>query len=99
MHRRLHVDLWKSQCQNSKTAEYYDDIQSGYDAAEASQVIYVHEGAFAETLALNNPEEVSVKGGYNCNFSSNNGTYTTVRGSLTVGAVSGGVKMANIVIR
>jgi RHS repeat-associated protein len=50
------------------TPQYFDTIQSAYNAALDGNVIQVRAGTFTENLSLNSNISVTISGGYNCSF-------------------------------
>ncbi len=66
-------------------SEYYTDLQSAYDAASDSSVIMAQSYPFSEDVDLNRNISVTLKGGYDCQYSDNT-SFTTISGSLTVRA-------------
>jgi hypothetical protein len=64
---------------------------------EADDVIQAQATTFTETLVLENPESLMLKGGYNSDFVLNPGK-TTLSGSLTMRGV-GGVTVENLTIK
>lgn len=79
----------------AETSAYYTSIQTAYDAATTNQTVQLQATDFSENLILANPNAVSLKGGYNADFSAHPGL-TTVTGTVTI---SGGrVTVENITI-
>jgi PKD repeat protein len=78
-----------------------DSIQSAYDAAADGNYIEPLSLTFEGNLSFTQNKSVTLKGGYNCEYSSS-GAFTTVRGAVTIGGPAsgtGGVTVVNIVIR
>ncbi|NVN91363.1 MAG: hypothetical protein HXX11_12280 [Desulfuromonadales bacterium] len=82
---------------NANTSAYYDTIQSGYDAAGSNHAVLMHAVSFTGDLALDNPNSVDLKGGFDCNYGTNTGAFTTVAGTATL--TGGTVTVENIVVR
>jgi len=52
---------------------------------------------FSETLSFGLDRTVTLKGGYDCDFVTNSGSYSTINGSLTISA--GAVIIENMKIK
>ncbi len=77
-------------------SQYYTSILGAYSAAVDGDIILMQEYPFAETLVLDRNVSVTLKGGYDCNYTSNPG-FVTISGPLTV---SGGtVAVENLVLK
>ncbi len=63
----------------------YATIQEAYDAAANDALLKARVGTTSEDILLDRDRKVTIKGGYNSNFSSQSG-FTAIDGSLTVGA-------------
>ncbi|QSV47414.1 hypothetical protein JZM60_11880 [Geobacter benzoatilyticus] len=76
---------------------YYDTLQGAYNAATTGAVIQALTTTSTPlgTLTMNGGKAVTLKGGYNGDFSSNSG-YTTSVGTLTV--VNGTLIVENVVV-
>lgn len=79
------------------TPVYYDTLQGAYNAASAGAVIQTLTTTSTPlgTLTMNGGKSVTLKGGYNGNYSSNAG-YTTSVGTITV--VNGTLIVENVVV-
>jgi hypothetical protein len=79
----------------SGSSVYYTSLQSAYSAA-GGQTVLAQAMDFTESLALSDNIVVTLKGGYDCGFTSNPG-FTAVKGSLTIS--SGKVTIEKIIIK
>ena len=52
----------------------------------------------AENLTIHNNITVTLNGGYDCNFTADNGTITVIRGTITTTAGGGTVTIKNFKI-
>jgi hypothetical protein len=75
---------------------YYSKIMDAYKAASADQSILAWDSEFSETFIFNEDKAVNLAGGYNTDYSSNNG-YTILNGVVTI--VSGSLTVENLVIK
>jgi hypothetical protein len=74
---------------------YYTSITAAYAAATTGQSILMQAMTFNENINLYGID-VTLKGGYNCDFTSNDG-YSLISGSLTIGG-SGRVQIDRLII-
>lgn len=76
---------------------YYDTLQGAYNAASTGAVIQALTTTSTPlgTLTMNGGKAITLKGGYNGDYSSNSG-YTTSVGTLTV--VNGSLIVENVVV-
>lgn len=79
----------------AETSAYYTLIQTAYDEATNDQTVQIQATDFNENLILANPEAVSLKGGFNADFSTNS-DWTTVTGTVTISGAP--VTVENIAI-
>jgi hypothetical protein len=83
------------------TASYYSAVQSGYSHMTAGQTLKIQSQPFSEGtgagLILTGAGAVTLKGGYNCDYSSNHG-FSTISPKVTIGA-STTITVENIIIR
>jgi len=82
----------------SGTSNYYPIVQIAYSDASSGQTLLLQEKAFAENLSFTQNKTITLIGGYDCYYSSNSGTFSTVSGSLTIGG-SGVITMDQIIIK
>jgi hypothetical protein len=75
---------------------YFTTLRNAYALATNGMSLQMQALEFAEDLTMQNSASVILKGGYECNYSSNPGV-SVVRGKVTVGG--GTVTISNIVIR
>jgi hypothetical protein len=77
---------------------YYGSLQSAYDAAAPGSTIKARAVALpAGNLTLNPGKTVLLEGGYDSNYESNSGGYTTMQGVLTI--QSGSLTVENLIIK
>jgi len=74
---------------------YYPSVNEAYTSATTGQEIKMKSLTFTETPELSRGVNVTLKGGYNCAYSSNTG-YTTI-GAVKISG--GSVKVSNIIIK
>ena len=77
------------------TPVYYTAVQTAYNAAAQDDVIEAHALDFTESLNLAHNVQVTLKGGYGCDYALNP-AQTTVQG-LTVS--DGTVTVENIIVQ
>ena len=68
----------------SGTAYYYSAVQTGYNNITGGQTLQIQSQPFTGNLSLLSRGAIAIKGGYNCDYSSNNG-FSTIHGNVTVG--------------
>jgi hypothetical protein len=78
---------------------YYGSIDLAYSIASTVETIKLREYVFNEVLNLNLAKIITLKGGYDCDYVTNVGTYSTISGSLTIGGSAGTVKVENVKIK
>ncbi|MBI5102469.1 MAG: hypothetical protein HZB33_11630 [Nitrospirae bacterium] len=71
-------------------------IQGACNEASDGECIAAQAATYAEELILSKPVSITIKGGYNCEYSSNP-LMTTISGSLTI--TDGTVAIEKITIR
>jgi hypothetical protein len=76
---------------------YYSTIHAAYDFM-TSGTLQIKASEFIESLVLDQNYIVLLKGGYDCGFTTNSGTFTTINGSLTIRG-TGKVTVENIKIK
>lgn len=65
------------------TAVYYTTLQEAYNAALNGDTVQSQAVVFSENLNLNRSISITINGGYDSSYSSNNG-YSVINGTLTV---------------
>jgi PKD repeat protein len=65
------------------TMYYYDTIQHAYEAPGSTGIIEIQAMEFLGGLSMTQGKEVTLRGGYGCDFTSNPG-YTIIRGQMTI---------------
>jgi hypothetical protein len=80
-----------------QTSDYYDSVSAAYTGASTGQTILIQGKRFFESLLLRENIAVTLRGGYNCNYSSRP-DYTTLSGSLTSGG-KGSVTIDRLIIK
>ena len=93
------TDCATKDVKNANTSVYYNTVQSGYSAAQSTHAILMRAIAFLEDLLLNNTNAVVLKGGYDCDYNSNNGSYTTINGKLTISGGTGRVTVEKLIVK
>ncbi len=82
---------------NLETGDYYETLQQAYDAALSGATLMLWSSeSIIENIACGMPKSVTIKGGYDQGFASNNGGYTAFSGSFTIGR--GTVTLERLVI-
>jgi hypothetical protein len=74
---------------------YYMTLQDAYIAAGAGEVIQSQNIMFTEDLNIDLNKEVTITGGYSCDYANASGT-TSIRGTLSI--ISGLVSIENLVV-
>jgi|GEM_PF-6504533 len=69
--------------ESSGSMYYYPSIQSAYDSLYSGSRLRIHAGDYDEDIVLQQSKNVSFRGGYVCDFSSNPG-YTVIHGYLQI---------------
>ena len=77
-------------------SQFYWQTQTAYNAAVDGDVIRLQEYTFNENLNLNRNISVTLKGGYDCSYTSNP-QFGTINGMLTIS--DGTVIVENLVIK
>lgn len=77
---------------------YYSTLQAAYDAAESGSVIQSQAVRFTGNLNVNRNITVTLEGGYNCNYSTNSGSMTLIKGMITTSVGGGRMTIKNFVI-
>jgi hypothetical protein len=80
----------------NNTEPGYSSIQAAYAAALNGDTIMIQAGSFPENPALRNNTNITLTGGYDCDFSSNDG-HSLISGSLTIGG-PGRVQIDRLII-
>jgi hypothetical protein len=76
---------------------YATSISAAYGEAETGQTILIQKILFGEDLNLDKDIVITLKGGYNCAFSSNT-TYSAISGKVTIGG-AGKVTVENLIFK
>lgn len=79
------------------TSTGYSSLQSAYNAASTDSVLKLRAATFTETISLNQAKSVTIKGGYNGDYTANNAGQSIVAGTVTI--VSGTVVVDSLSIR
>jgi len=78
--------------------EFADTILGIYSSPSSNDfTIELRELTFPEAVSFNQPYTIQLSGGWSSNFGSNNGTYSIIKGKLTIR--NGRVQLQNIKIR
>jgi len=75
---------------------YYSTLQAAYNEAQTGAVIQAREQSFVQSLTADRPVNVSIQGGFTCDFASGTGM-TTLKGMITTS--SGTVTIKNIILQ
>jgi Carboxypeptidase regulatory-like domain len=75
----------------------YSLIQDAYNASSESSVLEATAGTYGETLLMDGGNDVTLEGGFDCNYQSNTGGFSVVNGTVTIGGL-GSVIVENIAI-
>jgi hypothetical protein len=78
---------------------YFDSphsLQNAYDAAVDGETIFSRAEVIDGDLNINLPKAVTITGGYNCDFSSNDGE-TTITGNLNIS--NGSVSIEKLIVQ
>jgi hypothetical protein len=78
-----------SACQNNPThvygTAYYDSfIGQAYNHSDDGQIIELQAYEFSEALNFIGGKRLTLTGGFDCDFSVNQGAFSSIRGSLTI---------------
>ncbi|NVN90873.1 MAG: HAF repeat-containing protein [Desulfuromonadales bacterium] len=76
---------------------YYSSLQEAYTLAPATGTIMVQKGELPGNLSANLNKTVTLEGGYDSDYSSNNGQTTLIHCNLLIG--TGSITVENIAIR
>jgi hypothetical protein len=87
-HKPVHVE---------GTSNYFDLIGPAYAGIAPSITIKTQMYEFSESLSFEQSKTVVLKGGYGCDFETNSGSYSTIKGSLTIS--NGAVIIENMKIK
>jgi hypothetical protein len=79
------------------TTSYYLAIGAGYTASGTGDTLQIQSQSFPGDLLLHDGGAIALKGGYNCDYSSNHG-FSTIGGKVTIGK-STVITVENIIIR
>ena len=74
----------------------YVSLQTAYGEAGSGETIKVLAVTLAESIDLNQPRNISISGGYGDGFAGQSG-YSTIQGTLTVGA--GSIKVERVILK
>jgi hypothetical protein len=76
---------------------YFTTLQAAYEAAANGEVIQVQAATLVENIILDRDISVTVEGGYDGNFASNNGGVTFIEGTLQTSAGTADIKNIRVV--
>lgn len=79
------------------TSTGYSTVQSAYNAALTDSILKLRAATFSETISFNQAKSITVRGGYNSDYSANNAGQSIVAGTVTI--VSGTVVIDSLSIR
>ena len=78
------------------SSSYYSSVQDAYDACSDGDTIQIQDANIFEDLVFDRDISITLKGGYNSNFTSN-ASYTTIHGTMTF--EYGTVEVENIIVQ
>jgi hypothetical protein len=81
----------------NNAAPGYSTISAAYTAASANDALWIQDKTYTGDLSFGDDIIITLKGGYNCAFSSNEG-YSTIAGKMTIGGM-GKVTMDKIILK
>jgi len=90
----VYVDQNDDNCDGNSPC--YSTIQAGIDVADDGSTVNVAHGTYTESLSLNSPKKITLKGGWNDHFSDQDNT-TVIKAPKVEGG--GTLTMQDIVIR
>jgi hypothetical protein len=79
------------------TIASYSSIHAAYTSMTGDTIMKIQAFEYSENLILDENKIVTLKGGYDCNFGTNSGSWTTINGSMTISI--GTVTLENISIK
>jgi hypothetical protein len=82
----------------NNTAPGYPTISTAYTAASTSDTIWIQDKTFSGDLSFGNSIIITLIGGYNCGFTSNDSKYSTITGKVTIGGL-GRVAFDKVIIQ
>ena len=88
-------------CSNSPVrigSTSYATLQAAYNAAADGNIIKCHGVRSIQNLTVNRNIGVTLEGGYDCGFTTNAGTTTPIKGSITTTTGGGTITIRNFVL-
>lgn len=80
------VSVTVVKAKNLETGKYYETLQQAYDdASDGATLMLWSSDHIVENILCGLPKNVNIKGGYDQGFPPNNGGYTALSGSFTIG--------------
>ncbi len=79
------------------TSTGYSTLQSAYNAALTDSILKLKAATFSETISFNQVKTVTIRGGYNSDYTANYAGQSIVAGTVTI--VSGTVVIDNLCIQ
>ncbi|MFZ3136591.1 MAG: fibronectin type III domain-containing protein [Thermodesulfovibrionales bacterium] len=85
------------QCQPSVRigSTYYSTLQEAYNAAQTGSIIQSQAITFYETLIVNRNISVTLQGGYDCNYTTNSGNISLLKGMIQTFMGGGTLTISN----
>jgi hypothetical protein len=74
----------------------YTSLQNAYNAAVNDNEIQIQNMVLTENVNMSDNKTVTIKGGYDCNYSARSGS-TTINGTLTIS--NGSVSIEDVVVQ
>lgn len=75
--------------------QYYPTLQAAYNAAANGDTIQAQAMTFVENLTVNRNISVTLQGGYDCGYTTNSGSVTSLKGMIQSFAGGGTLTIAN----
>jgi hypothetical protein len=82
-----------------RTHQEYSTITAAYNDAVTSDSLKASAVTFVEDPTFNKTAQITLTGGFNCTFTSNDNGFSTIYGSVTIGGPgTGGIIIENFII-
>jgi len=77
---------------------YYSGLQDAYNAAQNGDTIQARATTLTENLTVNRDISVTLEGGYGCDYSSNTGGMTSLKGMIQTYPTAGTLTIKNFIV-
>ncbi|MFZ3136058.1 MAG: fibronectin type III domain-containing protein [Thermodesulfovibrionales bacterium] len=77
------------------TPVYYSTLQAAYNAAENGDIIQSRDITFTENISVNRNISVTLQGGYDCNYTTNSGNISLLKGMIQTFVGGGTLTITN----